>query len=64
MGPQHIEATRKRKKGAPPGNRNAFKTGRYVKRNLKTTAEVARLKRQVRAVLRLAEAALKRRDSG
>jgi hypothetical protein len=51
----------RRKRGAPLGNRNRYKTGRYSKTNRATRAKVAKLKRGVRATLMLANAVLEAR---
>ena len=48
-----------RKRGAPLGNRNRLKSGKYTKRNRANRTRVTKLKRAVRETLLLAEAALK-----
>jgi hypothetical protein len=56
---QYFVSTRKRKRGAPAGNQNRFKTGRHRKRHRAMRSHVAALTRQVRAVIKLAEAQMK-----
>jgi len=51
-----------RKRGAPPGNRNRLKTGKYTKRNRRLRSQIAVLKRSVRGMVPLAEAAMKARE--
>ncbi|MBV9569890.1 MAG: hypothetical protein JO056_01440 [Alphaproteobacteria bacterium] len=52
----------KRKPGGQPGNRNALKAGYWSTRNRATRSKVGRLKRSVRDVLRLANAAINARE--
>jgi hypothetical protein len=47
-----------RKRGAPPGNRNRFKTGYYAKNNRAMRSNIAKIKCRVRDVIRLADAVL------
>jgi hypothetical protein len=52
---------KRRKRGAPPGNRNRFKTGQYSNRNHALRRDIAELKRTTRWIVCLAEAALQAR---
>jgi hypothetical protein len=53
-----------KKRGAPPGNRNRFKTGRHSDRNCALRHDVAQLKRATRRTIALAETALRARRGG
>jgi len=61
--PEAQDVVVKRKPGGQPGNRNALKAGYWSMRNRATRSKVGKLKRSVRDVLRLANAALKARDA-
>ena len=52
----------KKRRGAPPGNRRAFKHGRYAKDKLAMFKEIAAWKKTTRALIALGEKQLALRD--
>ena len=52
----------KKRRGAPPGNRRAFKHGRYAKDNLAMFKEIAAWKKTTQALIMLGEKQLALRE--